>query len=751
MATAQDSLSVGYKGLSKDRYKVLTVKTADKHSIEIRKQGDKYSLTDKPDIYYDYSVDDLNRYISRVTSGFEGVTKIKAIDTDKKKVVLYTGPKKEESDHEDTESVISEDLLNADAKSLVIDGLVKSNVERVDSPVSDVDALSQPKEKINYDEVEVGSILGDDNLSEFSDDETGTTTDDIDDKASKKSSRQSDKVPMKQIVDDLQSDVEDDDLGSLSDVQSNDSNSTSSSKDERDVLDEDNDNESDTDNDDDNKDKDNDDDTDEDKDKESVGSMLDDIPSIPDAIDKLTVNQVVDLDKSEIETVVVYDPTAETKTPIATPTISGEENIEPEVQIVNVDEELRNLILPTLPTANMQLSPASSLSSVISQKENQRVLLAQKYNLPSYRKQLVEDLMAKLIDVKNAFKVFDNAKTDNSLQVHCEGPICMSCDANSIIKILDLEETSTLTPYAVSVKTTKYDPQIPLSIRDIKRPENSEPLINTQLYKDFVLTHATPHIVMPIAYFDCGLKKNDEVNVEAKMFITEYANAGHLEEFIKGLARSGAPPETVHESVRLVLFQVLYTLAVIQQVYPGFRHNDLHARNILVHRHSLENIGSKYFEYILNDSISYKVPARYGFQIYVTDFDWSNLPPMVRNWKPANHPLAMKNRITTQKDLYYDMATFVTSFYFTLVDLGVKLPTELEDFFQTYAVAPDDRVSYEESGMVIHTFRPLHSELSDHTPLAALNHSAFSKYLQSETQLKEAEPEFQIVSKYVSL
>ena len=61
--------------------------------------------------------------------------------------------------------------------------------------------------------------------------------------------------------------------------------------------------------------------------------------------------------------------------------------------------------------------------------------------------------------------------------------------------------------------------------------------------------------------------------------MSEWANKGDLLDFIR---RHYNKLTLIHWKV--FLFQIISTLAVIQSKFPSFRHNDLKANNILVHK-----------------------------------------------------------------------------------------------------------------------------------------------------------------------
>ena len=136
-------------------------------------------------------------------------------------------------------------------------------------------------------------------------------------------------------------------------------------------------------------------------------------------------------------------------------------------------------------------------------------------------------------------------------------------------------------------------------INDIRRPENAE-LMMIRLLSYFVVKKQTPHIILPIGTFYTGitpflhLAKGNHVDKEkdkryfefiekyekgeyhenVSILISEWANRGDLLDFIKNNYREFT---TLHWKV--VFFQIISVLAVIQSKFPSFRHNDLKANN----------------------------------------------------------------------------------------------------------------------------------------------------------------------------
>ena len=105
---------------------------------------------------------------------------------------------------------------------------------------------------------------------------------------------------------------------------------------------------------------------------------------------------------------------------------------------------------------------------------------------------------------------------------------------------------------------------------------------------------------------------------------------------------------------RVLFFQIISVLAVIQKKYPTFRHNDLKANNILLQKINIDNKVNK-FKYKINGR-EYVIP-NIGFQIKIWDFDFACIPGIVDNSKVSAE---WTNRINVncEKNQYYDLHFF---------------------------------------------------------------------------------------------
>lgn len=240
-------------------------------------------------------------------------------------------------------------------------------------------------------------------------------------------------------------------------------------------------------------------------------------------------------------------------------------------------------------------------------------------------------------------------------------------------------------------------------IYNIKRPENAE-IMMIKILSQFVIKKQTPYIVLPITTFyakiDTFIKNyhNGKIQVKEKkhkddktdgytrfvnryhegyfydkvsVLISEWANRGDLLSFIKSNYRDF---ELKHWKV--LFFQIISVLAVIQYKYPAFRHNDMKANNILV-----SSIKSKteFMEHTINN-YKYLVPI-IGYQIKLWDFDFACIPGIVDNLKVEDAWTTRLN-VTPVQNRYYDLHYFFNTLerFFPPLTKGTHVPKEVRDF-----------------------------------------------------------------------
>lgn len=226
--------------------------------------------------------------------------------------------------------------------------------------------------------------------------------------------------------------------------------------------------------------------------------------------------------------------------------------------------------------------------------------------------------------------------------------------------------------FAYAVKVVAYPKKDRYgTVTDTRRPENAE-LMMIKLLSYFVLKNQTPHIVLPIGTFDTTIstfvdliernvvsKENKKYNEfikkynagqyheNASILISEWSNRGDLVDFINKNYKY-----LTLKHWKVIFFQILSVLAVIQTKYPGFRHNDLKANNILVHKITSKKHN---FEYTIANTV-YRVP-NIGYHIKIWDFDFACIPGIVDN-KKVDAGWTNEINVSPIENKYYDVHYF---------------------------------------------------------------------------------------------
>ncbi len=242
-------------------------------------------------------------------------------------------------------------------------------------------------------------------------------------------------------------------------------------------------------------------------------------------------------------------------------------------------------------------------------------------------------------------------------------------------------------------------------LNDIRRPENAE-LMMLKVLSYFVINNQTPHLILPIGTFNTNIKpflslqknkivdnkkytqfikryKKGDLHNDVSVLISEWANGGDLLEYIRNNYKT-IPLKTW----RVLLFQILSVLAVIQAKYPGFRHNDLKANNLLIHYIESRNKNNK-FKYKINGQ-TYIIP-NIGLQVKLWDFDFACIEGTVDNTKVSAEWTDRIN-VKPRKNKYYDIHYFFNTltrkgFFPEFYDVP-EIHESVKDFFRR--VIPDE-------------------------------------------------------------
>lgn len=282
-------------------------------------------------------------------------------------------------------------------------------------------------------------------------------------------------------------------------------------------------------------------------------------------------------------------------------------------------------------------------------------------------------------------------------------------------------------------------------MHDTRRPENAE-LLMIKLLSYFIVKRRTPHIVLPIGTFDTSITNftnlieegyvnkdnekykefvqryhNGEYYDEVSILISEWANRGDLNDFIKKNFRKFTP---IHWKV--IFFQLISTLAVIQSKFPAFRHNDLKANNILVRKIN-KNVNNYKYK-VVGDM--YGVP-NIGYQIGIWDFDFACIPGIVDNkkvmisnkWSRGINVGPTQNRYY---DVHYFFNTLIKKGFFPELMTDHRVPQEVKDF--VLSIVP---LEYQKGDSVSKGGRILHN-MEYTTPVDILRNNPYFEEFRIE-------------------
>ena len=154
---------------------------------------------------------------------------------------------------------------------------------------------------------------------------------------------------------------------------------------------------------------------------------------------------------------------------------------------------------------------------------------------------------------------------------------------------------------------------------------------------------------------------------------SEYANSGSLKSFLKNNRNNILP---IH--FRTIVTQILYNLYRIQKKYPSFRHNDLHADNVLINSTSPSRVKL----YKVNNS-TLKVHD-IGIQALISDYGLSTVNG-IKNPEVDNDPKLFyktKSGIFRGSHPMYDIQYFLNALRQEIRILGIHNGMEVIQFIE---------------------------------------------------------------------
>lgn len=222
-----------------------------------------------------------------------------------------------------------------------------------------------------------------------------------------------------------------------------------------------------------------------------------------------------------------------------------------------------------------------------------------------------------------------------------------------------------------------------------ERPENSEIIIHNLLF-NFLISVKIPFIVFPyISYntdiypfVDPAMKNIVNDNNKYIEFINRY-NDGRFYDEVKLLFLEYSidlkkyllenKNNLILNDWKVMLFQILITLTVIQEKYPSFKHNNLSLNSIWVSEYDKEQKVN-----IMFNKKKYKFNTNKNFLI--SNFSLSTIENLINNTR-LNNNFINQMGINKTRNRYYDIHYFFINIFSFCHNNKIDLPDEIKDFF----------------------------------------------------------------------
>jgi hypothetical protein len=166
-----------------------------------------------------------------------------------------------------------------------------------------------------------------------------------------------------------------------------------------------------------------------------------------------------------------------------------------------------------------------------------------------------------------------------------------------------------------------------------------------------------------------------------------YNHVAFMDLFDTDLTRLLTRKVLEENDIKIVIFQILYTIAATQHALPGFRHNDLSTNNVLV-RNNRKKTVSRYDV----DGMVFYTQTKYS--VAVTDYDFVHIPSI----KILNNRRVMSGnyKVSDESSVSYDTHLFIKSVYKCFTKAYEKTPdTETHKFLNSLETFTDDRHPHE--------------------------------------------------------
>jgi len=284
----------------------------------------------------------------------------------------------------------------------------------------------------------------------------------------------------------------------------------------------------------------------------------------------------------------------------------------------------------------------------------------------------IDDIKIPLIDnnkdSKQDIEIYNNYKTD-ILNTRFK-----ITSFNNDTKQIILKRYSNDYPTSIKINFYKYNDT---KINSLDTEINNDSLLS-YLLSQLILNKQTIHILLPILNIDIlftdieHVLKNDDCYDKIKIAINNNKISNICccqlrEQFFKIMVLEDylSKNKCSHKGL---IFQVIHTLAVLQTQYPGFRHNNLLLKNIVIYLKKKNNQYNIYNNFNKKSNEKFYMP-NIGFDIKITNFENTIIPNSSVGSFNINNP---NIKFADQPNPYYDIYIFLNDFI-------IIVKKELED------------------------------------------------------------------------
>ena len=236
---------------------------------------------------------------------------------------------------------------------------------------------------------------------------------------------------------------------------------------------------------------------------------------------------------------------------------------------------------------------------------------------------------------------------------------------NGRFKLLNYDEESK------TILLKKYSNQFPVDVKinfytNNKKIGSFDDKVNNDslfsyLLSQLVLSKKTIHLLLPIINIDIKFSELEHFinNDSSYGIIKQLITNGNLldvccmqlrEHFFKSITLDTYLKENKC-AYKQLLFQVIHTLAVLQNEFDGFRHNNFTLKNIFIY---LKRSSESYIEYDGFKSDKFYLPNS-GFDIKIGNFEHAVIPKFYGMSNYSNPDI----KFADQTNQYYDLFTFL--------------------------------------------------------------------------------------------